>query len=251
MIKQPALAVSIAVAATLALAGCGSASGQADQQELTVFAAASLTDTFTQLAEEFEKQHPEVKVTTSFGGSSDLVAQIEDGAPADVFASADAKNMDKLGDLATDPQDFASNTLEIATPPGNPADIAGFQDLARESTKVVVCAVEVPCGNATAEMEEKTGVDIEPVSEEQSVSDVLAKVTSGDADAGLVYVTDVTAAGDTVTGVEFEESDQVVNTYPITALDGADDADLAQEFVDLVLSETGQKVLSDAGFGQP
>lgn len=251
MIKTPGIGAVVSLTVALALAGCGSASGQADEQELTVFAAASLTDTFTELAEEFEKDHPGVTVTMSFGGSSDLVAQIEDGAPADVFASADTKNMDKLGDLATAPEDFAANTLEIATPPGNPAKITGFQDLDEDGTKVVVCAVEVPCGNATAEMEEKTGVDIEPVSEEQSVSDVLAKVTSGDADAGLVYVTDVTAAGDTVTGVEFEEADQVVNTYPISALDGADDAGLAQEFVDLVLSESGQKVLSDAGFGQP
>ncbi|MFD7078408.1 molybdate ABC transporter substrate-binding protein [Nocardioides sp. NPDC057577] len=253
MITNTKISAAVAVTALLALAGCGSGSSgeEAQDKELTVFAAASLTDTFTELAEEFEKDHPGVKVTTSFGGSSDLVAQIQDGAPADVFASADTKNMDKLGDLATDPEDFASNTLEIATPPGNPAKIAGFQDLAKSGTKVVVCAVEVPCGNATAQMEEKTGVDIKPVSEEQSVSDVLAKVTSGDADAGLVYVTDVTAAGDTVTGVEFAESDQVVNTYPISTLDGADDADLAQEFVDLVLSEAGQKVLSDAGFGQP
>jgi molybdate transport system substrate-binding protein len=250
MIKNPGTGV-VAIATVLALAGCGTSSEGSEKQELTVFAAASLTGTFTQLAEEFEKDHPGVKVTTSFGGSSDLVAQIQDGAPADVFASADTKNMDKLGDLATDPQDFASNTLEIATPPGNPAKIAGFQDLARPGTKVVVCAAQVPCGNATAEMEKKTGVEIEPVSEEQSVSDVLAKVTSGDADAGLVYVTDVAAAGDTVTGVEFEEADQVVNTYPISTLDGADEAELAQEFVDLVLSETGQKVLSDAGFGKP
>ncbi|MEU4450702.1 molybdate ABC transporter substrate-binding protein [Nocardioides sp. NPDC023903] len=251
MIKNPGIGAVVAMAAVLALAGCGSSSEGSEDRELTVFAAASLTDTFTELAEEFEKDHPGVKVTTSFGGSSDLVAQIEDGAPADVFASADTKNMDKLGDLATDPQDFAVNTLEIATPPGNPADITGFQDLAKAGTKVVVCAAEVPCGSATAQMEKETGVDIEPVSEEQSVSDVLAKVTSGDADAGVVYVTDVTAAGDTVTGVEFEESDQVVNTYPISALDGSDDADLAQEFVDLVLSETGQKVLTDAGFSQP
>ncbi|TQL69814.1 molybdate transport system substrate-binding protein [Nocardioides albertanoniae] len=239
----------VAAAAALALSGC--AGGDESDKELTVFAAASLTDTFTELAEKFEKDHPGVKVTTSFGGSSDLVAQIEDGAPADVFASADTKNMDKLGKLATDPQDFASNTLEIATPPGNPAKITGFKDLAGPGAKVVVCAVEVPCGNATAQMEQKTGVDIEPVSEEQSVSDVLAKVSSGDADAGLVYVTDVTAAGDTVTGVEFPESDQVVNTYPISTLDGSDDADLAQEFVDLALAEAGRKVLSDAGFGQP
>lgn len=251
MITKSTVAAVVALTALFALTGCGSSSEGSEEQELTVFAAASLTDTFTELAEEFEKDHPGVKVTMSFGGSSDLVAQIEDGAPADVFASADTKNMDKLGDLATAPEDFASNTLEIATPSGNPARITGFQDLAKPGTKVVVCAAEVPCGSATAEMEKKTGVDIEPVSEEQSVSDVLAKVTSGDADAGLVYVTDVTAAGDAVTGVEFEESDQVVNTYPISALDDADDADLAQEFVDLVLSETGQKVLSDAGFGQP
>lgn len=251
MIAKTRISAAVAVTAVLTLAGCGSSSAGTEEQELTVFAAASLTDTFTELAEEFEKDHPGVKVTISFGGSSDLVAQIEDGAPADVFASADTKNMDKLGDLATAPQDFAANTLEIATPPGNPAEITGFQDLAKAGTKVVVCAAEVPCGNATAQMEEKTGVDITPVSEEQSVSDVLAKVTSGDADAGLVYVTDVTAAGDTVTGVEFDESDQVVNTYPISALDGADDPDLAQGFVDLVLSEAGQKVLSDAGFGQP
>lgn len=251
MIKHPGIRAVVAMAAVLTLAGCGSASGQTDEQELTVFAAASLTDTFTELAGEFEKDHPGVKVTMSFGGSSDLVAQIEDGAPADVFASADTKNMDKLGDLATDPRDFAANTLEIATPPGNPAKITGFQDLAKAGTKVVVCADEVPCGNATARMEARTDIDIRPVSEEQSVSDVLAKVTSGDADAGLVYVTDVAAAGDSVTGVEFEESDQVVNTYPISVLDGADDADLAQEFVDLVLSATGQKVLTDAGFSQP
>lgn len=239
----------VAAAAVLTLTACGGS--ESEEQELTVFAAASLTATFTELAEEFEKEHPGVKVTTSFGGSSDLVAQIEDGAPADVFASADTKNMDKLGGLAADPQDFASNTLEIATPPGNPAKITGFEDLAEPDAKVVVCAVEVPCGSATAQMEEETGVDLEPVSEEQSVSDVLAKVTSGDADAGLVYVTDVTAAGDTVTGVDFPESDHVVNTYPISTLDAADEPDLAAEFVELALGETGQKVLSDAGFGQP
>lgn len=249
MINRPGV-IAVAAAA-LVLAGCGGANGETDEQELTVFAAASLTDTFTKLATEFEKQHPDVEVTMSFGGSSDLVAQIEDGAQADVFASADTETMDKLGDLAIDPQDFATNTMEIATPPGNPAKISGFRDLAGPGTKVVVCTVEVPCGNATADLERMTGVDIEPVSEEQSVSDVLAKVTSGDADAGLVYVTDVTAAGDSVTGVEFEESDHVVNTYPISTLEGADEAELAEEFVDLVQGETGRKVLTDAGFGQP
>ena len=168
-----------------------------------MYAAASLTKTFEAIGTEFEEQHDGVTVEFSFGGSSDLVAQIQEGAPADVFASADTANMDKLTaeDLqASDPQDFASNTLEIAVPPDNPAGVASFADLADEGVNVVVCAPEVPCGAATAKVEDATGVDIQPVSEEQSVTDVLAKVTSGEADAGLVYVTDVIAAGDDVAG---------------------------------------------------
>jgi molybdate transport system substrate-binding protein len=218
---------------------------------LTVFAAASLTTTFEQIGEEFEKEHDGVKVEFSFGGSSDLVAQIQQGAPADVLASADTANMDKVtaDDLqADDPQDFASNTLEIAVPPDNPAGIASFADLAKDGVNVVVCAPAVPCGAATVRAEEATGVDLQPVSEEQSVTDVLAKVTSGEADAGLVYVTDVAAAGDDVLGIILPESGDIVNTYPIVALEGAADPTLAQEFVDLVLSDTGQSILGDAGF---
>jgi molybdate transport system substrate-binding protein len=261
---SPRRLVAVAAAALLVLpaAGCGDdggdSAGEGDTSgtsiTLTVFAAASLTSTFEQLGEEFEKAHDGVDVQFSFGGSSDLVSQLQEGAPGDVFASADTANMDKLtaDDLqAGDPQDFATNTLEIATPPGNPAGVASFADLADPDLKVVVCAPEVPCGAATAKMEEATGVDISPVSEEQSVTDVLGKVTSGEADAGLVYVTDVTAAGDDVTGVAFPESDQVVNTYPIVALEGSEHRDLAQEFVDLVLSADGQDVLAQAGFGAP
>jgi molybdate transport system substrate-binding protein len=218
---------------------------------LTVYAASSLTATFEQIGTEFEARHDGVAVEFAFGGSSDLVAQIREGAPADVFASADTANMDRLTaeDLqASDPENFATNTLEIAVPPDNPADVASFADLAKDGINVVVCAPEVPCGAATVKVQEATGVDIQPVSEEQSVTDVLAKVTSGEADAGLVYVTDVLAAGAAVQGIAFPESAEAVNSYPLVALEDAADGDLAQDFVDLVLSNTGQSILEDAGF---
>lgn len=252
-------ATALLVAATTTACGDDDSNGASGDgtdggTTLTVYAAASLTTTFTEIGKEFEQQHDGVKVEFSFGGSSDLVAQIQEGAPADVFASADTANMDKLtaDDLqAGDPQDFASNTVEIAVPPGNPGGVTSFADLAKDGLNVVVCAPEVPCGAATQKVEDATGVDIQPVSEEQSVTDVLAKVTSGEADAGLVYVTDVQAAGDDVEGVRFPESSEAVNTYPIVALKDAADADLASEFVDLVLSDTGQSILEEAGFAQP
>jgi molybdate transport system substrate-binding protein len=229
----------------------GSGGGDAT---LTVFAASSLTKTFTEIGKEFESQHDGVKVEFSFGGSSDLISQIQQGAPADVFASADEANMEKLtGDdlQADDAVDFAANTLKIATPPGNPAGIASFADLGNGGVNVVVCAPEVPCGAATVKAEQATGVTINPVSEEQSVTDVLAKVSSGEADAGLVYVTDVAAAGDSVEGVTFPESSAIVNTYPIVALKDSKNSDLAQEFIDLVTSDTGQSILEEAGFAKP
>jgi molybdate transport system substrate-binding protein len=255
MHRRVSLLAALLVAATTAGCGGGDNSGSSDDggTTLTVYAAASLTTTFTQIGEEFERQHDGVQVEFSFGGSSDLVAQIQEGAPADVFASADAATMDKLtaDDLqAADPQDFASNTLEIAVPPGNPGTVTSLADLATGGLNVVVCAPEVPCGAATQEVEDATGVDIRPVSEEQSVTDVLAKVTSGEADAGLVYVTDVQAAGDDVEGVPFLESSEAVNTYPVVALKDAADADLAQQFVDLVLGDTGQSILEEAGFAR-
>ena len=150
-----------------------------------------------------------------------------------------------------EPVDFATNVLEIAVPPGNPAGIESFADLAGSDAKVVVCAPAVPCGAATAAVETATGVDITPVSEESSVTDVLGKVVSGEADAGLVYVTDVIAAGDSVEGIEFDESDEAVNTYPVVALKDSAAPDVARAFVDYIASEAGQKVLADAGFGTP
>ena len=221
---------------------------------LTVFAAASLTSSFEQLGESFEKSHEGVQVDFNFAGSSDLVAQVQSGAPADVLASADEANMDKLtaDDLqGSDPELFATNTLEIATPPDNPADVQSLEDLADPDINLVICAPEVPCGAASQSVAEAAGVTLEPDSEEQSVTDVLGKVTSGEADAGLVYVTDVITAGDAVQGIEFPESASVVNSYPIATVADSENADLAQEFVDLVLSDEGQQVLADAGFGRP
>jgi molybdate transport system substrate-binding protein len=251
-------AVLTALALGLALAGCGDGSGpgdgSSDATTLTVYAAASLTSTFEKIGTDFEAGHDGVSVKFSFGGSSDLVTQIQEGAPADVFASADSATMDRLtvsGLDDGDPQNFATNTLEIAVPPGNPAGIKALDDLAKPGVDVVVCAPEVPCGAAAQSVAEKAGVRLDPVSEEQSVTDVLGKVASGEADAGLVYVTDVLAAGDRVEGVTFPESSSVVNTYPIVAVEGSKQADLGQEFIGAVTSGTGQQILQDAGFGQP
>ncbi|MDO9454669.1 molybdate ABC transporter substrate-binding protein [Nocardioides sp.] len=234
-----------------ALVACG---GDDDDTTVTVYAAASLKKTFEQLASDFEADHDGVTVELVFGGSSDLVSQIQNGAEADVFASADTANMDKLtaDDLqGQDPQDFATNTLQIAVPPDNPADVSSLQDLADPALDLVLCAPDVPCGAAAQGVAEAAGLTLDPDSEEQSVTDVLGKITSGQGDAGLVYVTDVLAAGDDVMGVEFPESADVVNTYPITTVEDSDESDLAQEFVELVLSDSGQKVLTDAGFGAP
>lgn len=220
---------------------------------LIVFAAASLTKTFTELGAAFEADHPGVTVSFNFAGSSDLVAQIQQGAPADVFASADEKNMIKATDenlIAGDPVIFATNVLEIAVPPDNPAKITGLADLAKDGVQLVICAPEVPCGAATVKVTEAAGITLKPVSEEAKVTDVLAKVISG-ADAGLVYATDVAGAEGKVLGIEFPESAGAVNNYPIGALADSANPDLAAEFVALVTGATGQQVLSDAGFGQP
>jgi molybdate transport system substrate-binding protein len=253
---------STAIAAGILLvaaAGCGSddsddGGGDSGSTKLTVYAASSLTSSFEEIGKDFEADHGGVKVDFNLAGSSDLVAQIQEGAPADVFASADEANMQKLTDAGlngSDPQLFASNTLEIAVPPGNPAKIKTFQDLAKPGLNLVICAPEVPCGAAAQTAADAAGVTLLPVSEEQSVTDVLAKVTSGEADAGLVYVTDVQSAGADVEGIEFPESSSAVNQYPIATVADSENAELAKQFVDLVLSDTGQSVLQDTGFAKP
>lgn len=261
MKKLAALAFTAAVSVAMAT-GCGSEPQSGPQSttvgegatELVVFAAASLKQSFTDIGEQFKTDNAGTSVEFSFAGSSDLVTQLEQGAKADVFASADTKNMDKAakaGLLAGDPVNFASNTLTIAVAPGNPKQITGFGDLTREGLNVVVCAPQVPCGSATEKVEKATGVQLNPVSEESSVTDVLNKVTSGEADAGLVYVTDVKGAGDKVDAVAFPETSDAVNTYPIAALKESTNADLASKFVAYVTGEAGQKVLDAAGFAKP
>lgn len=260
------LAGCASAAVLLALTGCGSStpattpaatgggSTPASSTGLTVFAAASLKKTFTELGTQFEASHPGVKVTFDFAGSSDLVTQLQQGAPADVFASADTKNMDKAtaDDLVEGtPVNFASNTLEIAVPPGNPAKVTSLKDLTNPAVKLVICAPEVPCGSATQKVATSAGITLKPVSEESSVTDVLGKVQTGEADAGLVYVTDVAGAGDKVTGIPFPESSVAVNLYPIAVLADSKSKDLAKELIALVAGTDGQKVLSAAGFAKP
>lgn len=221
---------------------------------ITVFGAASLTAVFTDLAKQFQVQNPGTTVQTTFNGSAALVTQIQAGAPADVFASADTANMAKLltdGTVKGVPENFASNVLEIAVPTGNPAGIKTFADLAKPGVKTIVCAAAVPCGAAALTIEGATGVKIKPVSEETAVTGVLAKVQTGEADAGLVYVTDVKGAAGKVLGITFPESSQAVNIYPIASLEKSANPKVAAAFVAFVLSPAGQKVLAAAGFGKP
>lgn len=248
------------LAALFALTACSATGGTptastsptAAPATVTVFAAASMKSTFTELGKTFEAAHPGTTVTFNFAGSQTLAEQITQGAPADVFASANKSNMDTItnaGLNAAEPKIYATNQLTIVVPKDNPASIATWQDLATPGLKLVVCAPAVPCGAATQKIVEATGITLTPVSEEQAVTDVLGKVQAGEADAGLVYKTDVISGGDSIKGIDFPESSQAINSNPIVALKNGPQAKLGQEFVDLVLSEQGQKVLADAGFG--
>lgn len=245
---------SAPTSSTTSTTTAGGSSSSAPTGTLTVFAAASLKTTFTQIGKRFEQAHPGVTVTFSFAGSSDLVTQITNGAPADVLASADQATMTRVVDAgltAQPPVAFATNVLTIVTPPGNPKGVASFADLARSGTAVVVCAPQVPCGAATERVEEAAGVTLAPVSEEGSVTDVLTKVESGEADAGLVYTTDARGAAGKVDDVPFPESSGAVNTYPVAPLTGAAQPELAREFAAYVAGSPGQAVLRAAGFGAP
>lgn len=221
--------------------------------ELKVFAAASLNKAFPEIADTVLKESdPNIKVTFNFQGSSTLVDQMKEGAPADVFASADQKNMTKASDakLVDMPKPFASNVLTLIVPKGNPGKITGL-DASLDGKKLVVCAQGVPCGNATKQLAEKLGVTLNPVSEEQKVTDVRAKVESGEADAGLVYATDAKAAGDKVETIEVARANEVVNSYPIALTVSTKNKEAAQKFIDAVLSDQGQAILKKYGFSGP
>ena len=260
MFRRNAVA-ALAAVATFALAGCGGdtpASSSSSSKSsapsvsgtINVFAAASLTGSFTQLGKDFEAAHPGVKVVFNFAGSSALAKQINEGAPADVFASAAPKNMDDVKDKGT-PTNFVSNTLEIAVPKGNPGKITGLKDFADKSKKIALCAPQVPCGAAAEKVFKAAGITAQPDSLEQDVKAALTKVGLGEVDAALVYKTDVLSAKDKVEGIEFPESTMAVNEYPIATLTKAPNPDGAKAFVDYVLSDKGTAVLGAAGFIAP
>ncbi len=251
--------------AAVALAGCSSsssggaastaspASSSASTASITVFAAASLTGTFTQIGKQFEAAHPGDKVTFSFGPSSGLATQITNGAPADVFASAAPANMEQVvtaGD-ASNPQDFAKNIMEVAVPPSNPANVKSVNNLAKKSVKVALCQPQVPCGVVAAEVFKNAGITVKPVTLEADVKSVLAQVELNEVDAGMVYVTDVQAAGPKVKGVKIPADDNASTLYPIATISKSSHLSVAQAFVAYVLSPAGEQVLSAAGFEKP
>jgi molybdate transport system substrate-binding protein len=218
---------------------------------VTVDAAASLTEAFDTLKSQFEAAHPGTTVNFTYGASSDLSTQIAQGAPVDVFASASEKNMQALGSQALDPTDFVTNTLEIAVPPGNPGMIHSVSDLAKSSVKVAVCDPAVPCGAVAVQVFHNAKITVHPKASLADVKSTLAAVESGEVDAGLVYVTDVRAAGDKVEGVAIPGDVNASTTYPIAVLKAARNPTLARAFVAYVLSAAGRRVLTADGFGKP
>lgn len=250
---------ALAAVALLAAAACGGvASRSGAPMEITgtidVFAAASLTDAFNEIAADFHKQHSAATVRPNYGGSSTLVTQITQGAPADVFASADQPNMQKASDagvLDGAPRVFATNRLQIVVQAGNPKGIKGLADLANPSTVVVLCAPVVPCGSYAGQALSKAGVKVTPRSQEQDVKSVVAKVALGEADAGIVYVTDVKAGGAKVAGVDIPDDQNVVAKYPVAVVKGGSNAAGGRAFVDFLLAPAAQAILAGYGFGNP
>ena len=265
-------ALTIVALAAIAVAGCSSSSSSsiatgsgsspspaassssaAQTGTITVFAASSLMGTFTQLGKQFETAHPGDTVKFSFGASSTLATQITNGAPADVFASASTKNMTQVvtaGD-ASGPQNFAKNIMEIAVPPSNPAKVTSVSDLAKSPVKVALCQPAVPCGVVAAAVFKNAAITVKPVTLQPDVKSVLTQVELGNVDAGVVYVTDVMAAGAKVKGVTIPANDEASTLYPIATISNSKYQSIAQAFVAYVLSSAGQQVLTTAGFEKP
>jgi molybdate transport system substrate-binding protein len=252
----------------LVLAACGdddgggddtsSASGSPAEEsslegDITVFAAASLTDAFDQVGAALEDANPDVSVEFNYGASSALREQILAGAPADVFASADTSNMDQVVEAAaaTDPSDFVTNQLQIVVPAGNPGEVAGLDDFADADLLIGLCAAEVPCGEFGREALANAGVTPSIDTNEPDVRSLLTKIEAGELDAGIVYITDVLAAGDAAEGIDIPADDNVTATYPIAPLSDAANGEVADAFVEFVLSDEGQAILESYGFGGP
>lgn len=260
MSHLPTRTVAAAAAATVVLAGCGSSSTSGStgtsstatkKQTVVVLAAASLTEAFKKIAAQVEKDRPDVEIKISFGASSTLATQLNNGVDADIIALADEKSKTTIkSDLLTGKptQLFATNRLEIATPKGNPAHVTGLSSLSSTSIDTVLCAKQVPCGRAAQTVLTKANVNPHVISYEADVKATLAKVKTGDADAAIVYQTDVSSAGATVTGVVIPESQNTVTRLPIVQLG---DSTGAKEFYEAVVSSEGQDILKSLGFGQP
>jgi len=252
--------VALVATTVFVLAGCASSAEPSPAQSdpaltgtVTVFAAASLTESFSEIEKQFEERNPGVDVVLNFGGSSTLAEQIVQGAPADVFGAANPQTMKTVVDasLATEQTIFVTNTLEIVVPAGNPGGVTGLADLARPELAIALCAQEVPCGAATEQAFAAAGFSAAPDTLEQDVKAVLTKVRLGEADAGIVYRTDVKAAGGDVVGIPFDEAADVVNDYPISTLTDAPNPRAARAFVEFVLSDAARSVFDEAGFGVP
>lgn len=247
----------LGAALLVSVAACGGDDAPATstpEGPLTVFAAASLTESFTALAEAFTEEHPDVSVTTNFAASSELVTQITQGAPADVYAAADEANMRRLVDADEadgEPVPFATNRLQIIVEAGNPLGIERLDDLADPDLVFVTAAPEVPIGRYASEVLDAAGVTVTPRSLEENVRGVVGKVVLGEADAGIVYATDVLAAGDRAAGVDIPDELGVVARYPIAVTAASANPVTARAFVDFVTSDAGQSILAELGFGPP
>jgi molybdate transport system substrate-binding protein len=259
--KKKSVLIALAGVGVALLAGCSAPAAEPTETStpdtlsgtVTVLAAASLTDTLDELADWFEAAHPNVDVVVSYGGSSALAEQIVSGAPADVFFSANESTMQTVTDagLTVEPQVLLTNVLEIAVPKGNPAGVTGLSDFANPDLTIALCDPAVPCGSAAVKLLDLVGVTASVDTLEEDVKAALTKVSLGEVDAALVYVTDVQAAGGDVEGIEVPEAQQVVNRYPISLLTDAGVPDAAQAFIDFVSSAAGIRVFTDAGFGTP
>ncbi|HEY4872343.1 MAG TPA: molybdate ABC transporter substrate-binding protein [Candidatus Dormibacteraeota bacterium] len=248
-----AFAIAVALCSSCGNSAPASSSPAAVSGTITVFAASSLTAAYTAIGKDFEKAHPGSMVKLSFGGSSTLVAQIQQGAIGDAFASADQPNMQKAVDaglVSGSPSIFAHNRLEIVVGAGNPKHITGLSDLVRSGLLIVLCAPAVPCGRYATQALQKAGVIVKPASLETDVKAVVTKVALGEADAGIVYITDVKAAGAAVQGVDIPLGQNVVADYPVAILKDSQNTKLAKAFVSYLLG-AGQATLARYGFTSP